>query len=374
MPIALVEIRRSPLRFGLLTVAVGLLLALVLFLATVGSALLARISGALERQSAAVLVYAAEARLNPQQSLIAPGTLELVAAVPGVAQVTPWAARPFTVRTGAGLRDAVIIGYEPGGPGSPEGLVEGRLPTVPGEAVLSAIDAEEGFGLGSSVRVLPGGATLTVVGLAEGTSLAVQPTLFTPYRGFVEIARRAYPDAGAVLPSVLAVHPAAGEEPAALARRITAEVPGVQAVTREEAARSVPGISAIRSSLGLLLALAFGVVVVVIGFFFLIFTVQKAEALTLLRAMGGRTRSLVGGLALQVVLVVGVGALLATGVLAAASGAADASFPIEVDPRLAVGTGAAAVALSLLAALGAVRRIVGIDPAAAVRAGGGELA
>lgn len=373
MWIAWAEIRRSPLRFALLSGSVGLLLSLVLFLATVGGALLDRISGALERQSATVLVYAAEARRNPQASLIAPGTLEAVAAVPGVAQVAPWAARPFAIRTGVGLRDAVVIGFEPGGPGSPEGLIEGRLPRTNGEALLSAIDAEEGFGVGSSVRVLPGGSTLTIVGLAEGTSLAVQPTLFTPYHGFVEIARRAYPGAGPVLPSLLAVHPAAGEDAEVVAGRITRAVPGVEALDRESAARSVPGVSAIRSSLGLLLGLASGVVVVVIGFFFLILTVQKIEAFTLLRAMGMRTQDLVGGLALQVVLVVGVAGLLATGLLGVTAAASDASFPVSVDPRLAAGTGAAAVGLSLVASLAAVRRLARIDPAAAVRVVGGEL-
>lgn len=374
MWIALTELRRSPLRFGLLTASVGLLLSLVLFLATVGGALLDRISGALERQSAKVLVYAAEARFNPQASLIDPRTRARVATVPGVAQVAPWAARPFTIRTGAGLRDAVIVGYQLRGPGSPEGLIAGRLPRADGEALLSAIDAEEGFGLGSSVRVLPGGETLTIVGLAEGTSLAVQPTLFTPYDGFVGIVRRAYPDGGEVLPSLLAVHPAAGEDPEALARRISETVPGVEAVDRETAASSVPGISAIRSSLGLLFGLSFAIVVVVIGFFFLIFTVQKTEALTLLRAMGARARDLVGGLALQVLIVVGVGAVLAIAPLAAAASVSDASFPIAVDPRLAIGVGLAAVGLSLVSSLAAARRVLRIDPASAVRAGGGGLA
>jgi putative ABC transport system permease protein len=160
----------------------------------------------------------------------------------------------------------------------------------------------------------------------------------------------------------------------ALARRITEAVPGVEALDRQTAVASVPGTDAIRSSLGLLLGLAFVVVVVVIGFFFLIFTVQKADVFTLLLAMGTPARSLVGGLALQVVLVVGVGSLLATGLLAALATTGDRAFPISVDPGLALGTGATAVALSLLAALGAVRRIVRIDPAAAVRGGGGELA
>ncbi|GIU96493.1 MAG: hypothetical protein KatS3mg013_0296 [Actinomycetota bacterium] len=374
MSIALTEIRRSPLRFGLLTAAVGLLLALVLFLATVGGALLSRITGALERQSAPVLVFAVEARRNVQASLIAPGVAERVAAVPGVAAVAPWVTRGFTLRTGAGLRDGTLIGYEPGGPGAPTDIVEGRLPRMNGEAVLSALDAEAGFEVGSTVRVLPGGSPLEIVGLAEGASFAVQPTLFTPYEGFTAIARRAFPDAGPVLPSVLAVAPAPGEDPVALARRITEAVPGVEALDRQTAVASVPGTDAIRSSLGLLLGLAFVVVVVVIGFFFLIFAVQKADVFTLLLAMGTPARSLVGGLALQVVLVVGVGSLLATGLLAALATTGDRAFPISVDPGLALGTGATAVALSLLAALGAVRRIVRIDPAAAVRGGGGELA
>ncbi len=55
------EIRRAPVRFGLLAGAVGLLIFLVFFQQTLLSSLLNSFTGALQNQSGAVLVYTAEA-------------------------------------------------------------------------------------------------------------------------------------------------------------------------------------------------------------------------------------------------------------------------------------------------------------------------
>ena len=69
MNLAVKEISRAKLRFGLLTGAVALLVFLVLLLSTLSSALIRSLTGAVEGLDADVLVYSAAARDNLQASL-----------------------------------------------------------------------------------------------------------------------------------------------------------------------------------------------------------------------------------------------------------------------------------------------------------------
>jgi putative ABC transport system permease protein len=81
------EIRRAPVRFGLLAGAVGLLIFLVFFQQTLLSSLLISFTGALQNQSGTVLVYSSEARNNLEASVLSPEIAAKVAGVPGVGQV-----------------------------------------------------------------------------------------------------------------------------------------------------------------------------------------------------------------------------------------------------------------------------------------------
>ncbi len=373
--LALAEMRRAKLRFGLLTGAVALLVFLIIFQQTLAAALLGFFTGGLEHQSAEVLVYHEDARRSVEGSIVLPGQLEAVAAVEGVAAAAPLGENTFTARVAGELTDAVLVGYELGGPGEPTRLVEGRLPRTEGEAVASSVDADNGFGIGEVVEIVPGDYPVTVVGLAADSRFNVLPTLFVSYPTYEAAVVAANPDARAVPPTLVAVHPAPGVEPSVLAARITRLVDGVEALDRATAVDSLPAVRSIRSSFRVVLGLAFIVVVLVTGFFFLILTVQKAQALTLLRAVGASSGYLVRNLAAQVISVTLAGVVLAAALLGVASVASSEAFPIEADPRLILTTGASVLALALLASLAAIRRVTRIDPATATtRPAGGGLA
>lgn len=103
------------------------------------------------------------------------------------------------------------------------------------------------------------------------------------------------------------MRPAAGVSNAELVARINAASPDADALTRDDAARLTPGVAQVRQSFSLIFVL-FGVVVpLVTGLFFLISTLQKAGALTLLRAIGVPAARLVGSLFVQVAVVLGLG-------------------------------------------------------------------
>ena len=370
MFLALREMRRAKLRFALLTGAVGLLAFLVLFLQTLTGALIQQFIGALENQSGEVVVFGEQARRNLEGSVVPPGTVEQVAAVEGAGDVGPLGEGTFTVDAGGELTDAVVFGYELGGPGAPTTLVEGRLPEADGEAVAPSDATDEGFAIGDVVTVAPGGYEITVVGLAEDIRFSVTPALFTSFATYEGARRAANPDVTEVPPSVVVADPAEGTTAQELAERIGTELDGVDPVTRAEAVDSAPGVGPVQQSFGIIVFLCLFVVVIVAGLFFLILTVQKAGSLTLLRAIGTPTRALVGSLLVQVVAVVVGGLVVGTVLLYAALAGGGSGIGATADLGLVLPNAALILVLAVLASLAAVRRVLRIDPIRATVPGG----
>ena len=377
MRLALAEIRRAKLRFGLLTGAVALLVFLILFQQALAGSLLGQFTGGLERQSASVLVYSADARRTVDGSRILPQQLAAVSTVDGVAAAGPIGEGSFTAQLESGeSKDTTIFGYELGGPGFPTTLSAGRLPERDGEAVASVADAGTGYGIGQRLRVVPGDTAVTIVGLAKDIHFNVQPTLFLSFSTYKDLVRTTNPDARGVLPNLVGVEPAPGVDASALAASITQQVGGVEALDLPTAVASLPGVSSIEQSFNIILGLAFVVVILLTGFFFLIITVQKTPSLTLLRAVGASGGFLLRNLVLQVIVVILAALAIAVPLtVIAVSASASETFTAKVDPRVLLVSSAAVLILGVAAAVGAMRRVVRIDPAAATaRLAGGGLA
>ena len=151
---------------------------------------------------------------------------------------------------------------------------------------------------------------------------------------------------------------------------INRTVPGVEALTRAQAVSESPGVASVGESLGMVVFLCFFVVVVVAALFFLILTVQKAGALTLLRAVGVGSGALARSLLVQVVVVVVGGVLVGAVLTAAALAASNSSLGAQLAAGGVLRTGLLVLVLSCVASLGAVRRVLRIDPARALTPGG----
>lgn len=367
MYIALKEIRRSAGRFLLLTTAVGLLVLLLLFFQAVGGALTGGLTGAVDRSRADVLVYDERARRNPSASVLDPAVVDAVAAVDGVAATSPIA---ITIATGAidgEDVDVALFGGDPTGPSVPRDIAEGRLPETAGEALASSSALEEGFAVGDVIEVA--GQRIEVVGTADDAAFNVLPTLYVPLEAVTAIVQARAGAPVEVPPSLVGVAVDEGADPVTVAQAITADVPGVDALDRDTAVAELPGVGTVTQSFSILYLLLFIVVTIVTGVFFLILTVQKRDALVLLRAVGGGRRDVLVPVLVQVLLVTGVGAvggaLVAGGLLAAARDV----FGTGLDPATAATTVAGIIALGLLASVGAVRRIQAIDPVEATTPG-----
>ncbi|RIK10909.1 MAG: peptide ABC transporter permease [Acidobacteria bacterium] len=366
MQLAFTEIKRAKLRFGLLTGAVGLLVFLLLFLNTLSGTLLRFFVGAIENNSAQVLVFNGSARRNLLVSRVSPAEIEQVREVPGVAEAAPLSQATVSVDPGSGPTDISLWGFEAGKPGQPAKIVEGRSPG-PGEAVVDRTDVSAGFEIGNEIAVIPLGHRIKIVGYSENSRYSVLPTAYVTHGEFAAAYRSAFPQAEEVPVSLVAVDTDPGLDPADVAARITTAVPGTEALDRKAAAAAVPGVESISQSFSVILAITFAIVLLVIGFFFLILTVQKLRVLIALRAIGASVADLGKSLTFQIALVTGAGCAVGVALLFLATSTSSASFPLEVDLTLVLESTAAILAMALIAGTFSLRRVARLDPAEAAQ-------
>lgn len=376
MQLALREMRRATSRFALLVGAIGLLVFLILTQQALQDGLITGFVGAIRQQSAPVLVYSTDGQKTLQGSVIPPPLEAAIRAVDGVGAAGRIGQGTFTVEVDGddATSDAAIIGAEDAALGGVARLDGGRQPAAPGEAVGSAPD----FAVGDRVRVVPvgvPGATgpeLVVVGVVEEGQLQVTPTLFTSWADYEGAARAVNPEAEAILPNVIGLRPAEGTTAAQLVEAVDAASEDAEALTRGQAATETPGVGQVRQSFQVIFLLYGLVVPLVTGLFFLIVTFQKSASLTLLRAVGVESGALVRSLLFQVVVVIVGGLAIGTALHWPLSQQTLGSITLRFDPAAVGVWSALLLALGLLSALVAARRVLRIDPIEATTGGGGR--
>ena len=370
--LALIEMRRAVVRFGLLVAAIGLLVFLILFQQALQDGLITAFVGAVRNQSAPALVYSIDGQRTLQGSVIPPPLEEAVRGVPTVGAVARVGQSTYTVRVDGEQeeRDAAIIGTDDQERFQPDNLTGGRRPQAEGEAVGSDAD----FAVGDTVEVVPAPerdpVTLRVVGVARDVELNVTPTLFTDFETFRAAALAANPDAQAVLPNALAVHPADGATTEEMVDQINEAAPDAEALTRAEAATKTPAVDRTRQSFQVIFLLYAMVVPLVTGLFFLIITLQKAGSLTLLRAVGARPGLLARSLLLQVAIVICLGLALGIGLFFPLSQAQVGGLSLRFDVRVVIVWSTLLLVLGLVSAVASLRRVLHIDPIEATTGAG----
>jgi putative ABC transport system permease protein len=373
MFLALKEMRRAKVRFGLLIVSIGLLVFLILFQQSIQNGLLTSFVGAIRNQSAPVLVYAVDGQRVIQGSVITPDLEQVVRTADGVGAVGRVGQGTFTVTTldgDGGLADTTVIGYERADLGAPTELSSGRYPRNSLEAVASDADASDGFDVGDRVRIEPGGLEITIVGSASDIQLNAGPTLFTTYDTYVEAVQSANPDAGRPLPNVLALAPVDGVSADQVVTNVNALSDDLDALTRATAADETPGVAQVRQSFQIIFLLYGLVIPCVTGLFFLIVTFQKSGALTLLRAIGAPARRLVSALLLQAAIIVGAGYLIGLALYTPLSQQRLGGIPLRFETQAVVVWAALLLVLGVGSALLSARRVLAIDPMEATTGGG----
>jgi putative ABC transport system permease protein len=370
MFLAFKEMARAKVRFALLIAAIALLVFLILFQQSLQNGLITGFIGAIREQNAPVLVYSVDGQRVLQGSVITPPMEAQVRAAAGTGDVGRIGQGTFTGLPSGNAEseafDTTIIGYELGpdgaGIGAPRNLTSGRLPTADDEAVVSDADVRLGYDIGDIVTLLPGGKTIEIVGIAASAQLNVAPTLFASYDTYLTAVASVNPDAGTPLPNVLGVIPAEGFTPAQAVASINDQSLDLDALTREDAAAETPGVAQVQQSFNIIFLLYGLVVPCVTGLFFLIITFQKANSLTLLRAIGAPASRLVSSLLIQVVVIVGAGLAVGTLLYYPLSQGALGGIALNFETGAVIFWSVLLLVLGLVSSLVAARRVLAIDP------------
>jgi putative ABC transport system permease protein len=370
MFLAVREMRRALVRFGLLIAAIALLVFLILFQQALQDGLITSFVGAVRNQTAPVLVYSVDAQRTLQGSVISPALEQQVLGAEGVGASARVGVGTFTVEVGDDEVDATILGTDDQELFGPTELSDGRRPSATGEAVGSDGD----FAVGDEVRVVPatGAApvTITVVGVARDVQLNVTATLFTDFLTFAAATQAANPDATIVLPSAIAIAPSDGVSAGEVVATINATAPDAEALTRADSAEKSPGVAQVRQSFQVIFLLYGLVVPLVTGLFFLIVTLQKSPSLTLLRAVGAPASVLARSLLVQVVAVTALGLVLGIALYFPVSQAQVGGLALRFDASAVVVWSVLLLVLAMLSAAVSLRKVLQIDPIEATTVAG----
>jgi putative ABC transport system permease protein len=194
--------------------------------------------------------------------------------------------------------------------------------------------------------------------------------MFVTYDGYLAAVAARNPDAGTPLPNALGVSPVAGTTPEALVASINAVSEELDAMTRDRAADEAPGVAQVRQSFQVIFLLYALVVPFVTGLFFLIMTVQKSSALTLLRAIGAPGRRLVAALLVQVVIITGLGLVVGIALYTPLTIISATALSLRFESAAVLGWSVLLLVLGLLSSLLAARRVLAIDPVMATAGAG----
>lgn len=302
--------------------------------------------------------------LHMATSLIPGGVEAEVEAIPGVAGATPLLYVNAFLRAGGASWFSYVVGLpveaERGGPWAME---QGRERPRAGEAVVPAVLAgRAGIGIGDEVEVL--GRTLRVAGLSRGTYSMANSVTFVAFRDLAELLRA--PRAA----SYLLVEAAPGTAAEDLARRIRRALPEIEALPRDafvENDRRMAlqmGVEVIRVMTGVGALLA----TLIVAFLAYASAAQRSTELAVTKAVGMRNRALYASVLVQTLAVAFLGYAVALALAIALRPAIEILVPeaaLVYEPATALRIAAATPLVAVLAAGVPAWRIARIDPARA---------
>lgn len=305
MNLALKDIRHTLFRFMLTCLGLGLLMTVVLAMIGIYNGLVADALNIVKAPQADIWVVEAGTQ-GPfaEASKVPADTRDAIARMAGVAE-----AGSITYQTveashaGRNLR-LYVIGYEPGRPGGPIAIAEGR--GIEQSHFDIVVDRKAGLAVGDTLRL--GRDRFTVVGLVENTmnsggdpaafitlpDAIVLQTQLAPAAARVQAARGAAPDSGPTVAAVIA-RLAPDADVAALAATVR-QWKHLQALTQAEQENLllVSVVDRARRQIGLFLGILLTVSAVVIALIIYTMTMEKLKQIATLKLIGAPDRTIIG--------------------------------------------------------------------------------
>lgn len=364
MRLALTELRRRPGRFVPVLGALSLLTVLLLLLGGLLDGLYLGSSGALRAQPGELVVYSADARRQLERSRVEPDVRAAVEAVDGVATVGGLGSLRASVAVdGADERTPVaVFGYEEAPTGFPE-----QAPG-PGEAIADRELREAGIEEGDRVALSARGPELEVVGFADDVGYSLQPALWVDPATWRDARAALRPDTavGEGAFEALVVRAEPGVDPVDLAGRIDDATGATQTLTLGDAVLAIPGLEQQNAVFSGLIGATLFVAGLVIALFAALLVVERTALYGVLKALGTPSRRLLAGLLSQSVAIAALAFVVGGLTALLLAQVVPETIPLRLEPGRALTTAALLVVTAAAGSAVTLRRVVRIDPAAAI--------
>lgn len=383
MPIYLAakEMWRLKGRFLLIALVIALITTLVLFVAALAEGLGSGNRQYIEKLDADLIAYKAKTDLSVQTSRLDRPTAQDIRRVSGVRDVGQISAASASVILPNNPNNigVSILGVEPGHPGEPP-VVQGRQlgDLSAREALLdrnAALRTKLRVGDTITLKTIQGTQEefydLRVVGITDGRSFFLQPTVILPHLtwervrpGVVNITR------SQMVSNIVAIQLANPSDAQKMAQEIERQVGDVQVVDLKTAYTATPGYKEQQNTLDTQRYFAFVIGILVVGGFFQIQTLQKVPQIGMLKAVGASNWTVAFTSLFQIILVtiigVGIGTFLSLGL--------SLTFPPTL-PIVFTGSAVVAAVISLLligpiGGLVSIRYALQVEPLTAIGFGG----
>jgi len=365
MRLALREMRRTPSRFATAVALLTLIAMLLMFLGGLLDGLIRNSTGAIQAQRADLVTFSSTAETSFLRSRIGPQVRAQVAAVSGVTSVGGIGVTQLGARVpGNGPRDLVdvaLFGYERALHGVPS------PPTV-GLAYADRVLEDQGVEQGDTLALGPARSAVRVAGFVDDVSYSGAGTLWASPQTWREVQNANRPGAS-VGPGVFqALVVRTNGDASSVARRIDRMTGDATAtVSRDQAADSIGGVRQQRSVFNQIIGVTLVIAVVVVGLFFALLTVERIGLYGMLKAIGARSRTLVGGVVVQAVVVALIAAAIGSGfALLLDRALSPGTIPYLLLPSRVIISSIALVFAAVAGSAFSLRRLLRVDPASAI--------
>lgn len=357
---------RDGTRFLLSVAGVAVSIALILLLAGYRSGVYRQASAYLDNTPGSVVVAERGIRdFLGTSSALPSGTEAAVKGSAGVARAIPVVSQ-FVIFERHGRKDGFfLIGYDPTVGGGPWQLVEGRAPVVDDEIVIDRTTARQHeIELGDEIRLLDRDAI--IVGFSDETTFWAGSIAFARITTLESLLRTPG------LRSFLLVTPEPGTSAETLRDQLAGTGTGTEVLLKRDLVANDRKLMArvYDAPIGLMVAIAFIVGVLVVGLVIYTATIERRREYGTVKAIGARNRILYQVVATQALIAAAVGAVAGVG-LAYGGGAAlmawRPQFLVDIEPAAVAAVLASSLLMALLAALMPAWTMARLEPAEVFR-------
>jgi len=359
--LALQEIRRKKLQFGLISLIVGLVVYLLVMISALGSGLLSAMSGAVNSFDADLVVFSADSNDSFLRSELTASQRDAIAEVGGATGGIGYMAA--TAQEDSLTEDVALFGFEPGSIAEPA-VRSGRALAREGEILIDrGLSRSSGLKVGDQITMRNAliAYNFTIVGEVDEGQFLGLPSAYVLLDKWREMR---YPGQGEDAPaaSVILARGHADD----LGARIEAAVPNTSVLSKSEAISAIGGVTEQEQVVMTIELFGFVIGALVIGSFFFVLTMQRAYEIAIVKALGASSWYVFGQLIRQVVAVALAGLALGVALALVTEATLPSDIPLQITGGAFLTGGASITIAALLGSLFSARQVVRVNPMSAL--------